>query len=130
MERDIRQMMASGIQTVNLAIQHVGEHRQRNPVVYMISRKRDSNAMERQTVGNVRVVIDINFVVKIDKIKLPRLTENDPDDQDKESADTEKQPGIVRSYRLRAADFFRKRAGRGTLCLLWFAPGFHQDLEQ
>ena len=79
---DIGEMMSAGIEPKELAIEHVGNRRQRMPVSRVAVRERPNNSGQREAAGYDRVFIDVNVIVEINEFMAKRLPENQPRDCD------------------------------------------------
>src|SRR5689334_21896556 len=66
MQQNIRKVVACGIQVVNLAVQHVGQPRQRMPVACVKS-ERPNEAFGAETISYMQVFRDILLIVIIEK---------------------------------------------------------------
>ena len=67
-KKHTREMVSSRLQSVNLAVQHVRNRRQRVPVSGMTMDKSADDAIDRQASRNRRVFVNIYVIVKIDEI--------------------------------------------------------------
>ena len=85
-EKDIGEMMSGGIQSVKLAVQHVGKPGQRMPVVGMNAGESPNYPLQRQTPGNLRVFIHIIIVVIVNELVNHRLAENGKGDRGQQNA--------------------------------------------
>src|SRR5437879_1668976 len=75
------QMMACSMQTINLAIEHVREPRQRVPVAGIKSGKSPGNASPTQACLNTAILRYILLIVIIQKFMVPALPEHGQGDQ-------------------------------------------------
>ena len=69
--------MPAGIQSVDLAIQHMRYHRQGIPVVKAAMSECVCDSFQGQTLGNLRVFIHVPVVVVIDELAPAELPEAD-----------------------------------------------------
>jgi len=60
-------MMATGVQTVKLAIQHVRHHRQWMPISHTLWVKRPLNPFQIQALNDLRVLKHISVVIVVDE---------------------------------------------------------------
>src|SRR5207245_7374768 len=81
-QHNIGEMMSAGIEPKELAIEHVGDRRQRMPVSRVAMRERRNNSGQREAAGYDRVFIDVNVIVEINEFMVQRLVENKPSDCD------------------------------------------------
>jgi len=81
-KKDIGEMMSAGIEPKELAIEHVGNRRQRMPVSRVAVRERPNNSGQREAAGYDRAFIDVNVIVEINEFMTKRLPENQPRDCD------------------------------------------------
>ena len=72
-------MRAAGIQSVELAVEHVGEPGQRVPVADGAISQRPAKSLPSQTLLDNWIRIDIDGVVVVDKVESQRLAEDHPD---------------------------------------------------
>ena len=59
-----------------------------------------SNSFGRQSPGNLRVLINVGVVIKIDELKTKRLAKDQPSDRSNETANPENLPAIARDHGL------------------------------
>lgn len=76
MEQDIGEVMTAGVQSVELAVQHVREPGQGMPVMRMAVSEGPADAGQGQTLYNLRIIIHILVVIIIDKPMTERLAED------------------------------------------------------
>ena len=107
-EQDIGKMMAAGVQSVKLAVQHMGKPGQRVPVEAVDMGKRPAKSLPGQTLLNDRVLIHIHVVVVSDKVVPQRLAEDQPDNGCQENADPRNRPAAIQTSR---TAFGFRRAG-------------------
>ena len=87
-QQDIGQVVSAGvIQSVELAIQHVGEPSERVPVGGMKVRKGPDDSLGSETACDLRIIIDIDLIVGVDELVPDRLAEDEGHGQQKERAD-------------------------------------------
>jgi hypothetical protein len=85
-KKEIREMMSAGIESKELAVEHVRNCRQWMPVSRVAVRERPNDSGQRQAAGYGRVFIDVNVIVEINEIVAERLPENQPRDCDQKKA--------------------------------------------
>jgi hypothetical protein len=85
-QEDIREMMSAGIEPKELAIEHVGDRRQRMPVPGVAVRERPNDSGQCETAGYDRIFIDVNVIVEINEFVTKRLPENQPRHRDQKQA--------------------------------------------
>lgn len=70
MEQHVREMMSGGIQAEELAIQHVGNPRQREPIGRMAVSERPDDPFPGYTASDMIVGGDITEIVPVEECKL------------------------------------------------------------
>ncbi len=93
-QQHIGQMVAGRIQAIQLAVEHVGEHRQRTPIAHRPTAERPGNARPRQPARDVRIVEDVNRIVPVQESLAECLAEHEQDGQDEESGDGNRTPRV------------------------------------
>jgi len=93
------QMMPTRVQTVELAIQHVGECGERMPVGLMRVGEGPGDAGAGETAFGHRVLVNIDVIVEIDELVLEGLAENEPDQGGEREADAHGCPPASRRGR-------------------------------
>ena len=78
-QENICEMVAAGFEIVELAIDHVGNDRERVPIVGLGVDECLGQTMQTQTRGHQRISVNVGFVVIIYEVVAQRLTEDDPD---------------------------------------------------
>ena len=91
-KEDIGQMMPGGMQSVQLAVEHVGNPSQRMPVIGMKMGERPDDSPEAQPVGNHRILINILVVIHLDEIEPQGLPENRKGNRGERQADRRRSP--------------------------------------
>ena len=87
-------MVSAGvIQSVELAIQHVGEPSQRVPVAGMEVRKGPDDSRGGEAAGNLRIIADILVVVVVDELVPNRLAEDQGHGQQQQCGDGRRAQG-------------------------------------
>jgi len=76
MKKKTGQMMHAGIQSVKLAVQHVRQPCQRVPIAGISGCQCPGDALERQSVLNMAIFVDVGIVIKIHKIMISCLPIN------------------------------------------------------
>ena len=77
-KEDIGEMMSARIQTIKLTVQHMGNPGQRMPVGGMEMGEGPDDSLDRQTARDLRILIDIVAVIKIDELVMNRLAKDQP----------------------------------------------------
>ena len=80
MKKHIRKVMSTGVQSEQLAIEHMRNTRQRVPVSRMKMGKNSNHAVEREALDDARIFININVVIEIDEIVPECSPKDQPDD--------------------------------------------------
>ena len=80
MKNDVRQVVAAGVQSIQLAIEHVRKRGQRMPVPRMSMRECVDYPFSGKSSYDEWIFIDVNVIIKIDEIVSQRLTEYGPGD--------------------------------------------------
>ena len=81
-QEDIREMMSAGLEPKELAIEHVGNRRQRMPVPRVAVPERPNDSGQGEAAGYDRVFIDVDVIVEVNEFVTKRLPENEPRDCD------------------------------------------------
>ena len=90
MEEHIREVMSTGVEPEQLAIEHMRDTRQRMPVSRMKMGKYSNHAIEREALDDARILININVVIEIDEIAPKCLPKDQPGDCDQSEADAKR----------------------------------------
>ena len=77
-EQQIRKVVPACLQSVQLAVQHVCDCRQRMPVLRMDVSERRGNVREVDAAGDPGVLIHVARIIVVNEIVPERLTENGP----------------------------------------------------
>ena len=85
-EEDIGEVMSAGIQSVKLAVQHVGKPSQWMPVGRVKAGEGPGDSLEGQTLRNHRILKHIFIVVVENELVMQRLAENDKGDRGQHKA--------------------------------------------
>ncbi len=88
MQEDIGKVMTAGLKPIKLAIYHVGNERQRMPIVRIAIEERAAKAVPGQSAANQRIAVDVNFVVETDEIVPEGLSKNGPNQNHNRAADS------------------------------------------
>lgn len=80
MKNDVGKVMAASVQSIQLAIEHVGKRGKRMPVPRMGMSKGADYAFSGKSSYDERIFVDVNVIIKIDKIVSQRLAEYCPGD--------------------------------------------------
>lgn len=97
-QQGISEVMAAGLDSKQLAVEHVRNRRERMPIPRMRMGKRAECAGQRKSSVDDRVLININMIVEINEIVPQSLTENEPSDGNQSEADIkrrESQRGVL-----------------------------------
>ena len=86
MQEDIGEVMAAGVKTEELAIQHVRQRRERMPVTRMSVRECPHDSMRSDTTGYDRISVNVSAIVVIDEVVAERLREDEPRNSAKQNA--------------------------------------------
>ena len=78
MQEDIGKVVPACVQSVELAIEHMCNRRQRVPVFGMDMRKRPRDVGDADAVGDPRVLIDVTRIVVVNEIEPECLSIDDP----------------------------------------------------
>ena len=85
MEQDVGQMVSAGPETVDLAVEHVGEPGQRVPIAGMVV-EGPRDPLEAQAARDLGVLVDVLIVIEVDELVPNCLGENEQDCQEQETA--------------------------------------------
>ena len=97
MEQDIGKVVAGGIQSIKLAVQHMGNPGQGMPVGASNVGEGPAEAFPSQPFLDDRILIDIMLVVIVDKRVVQRLTEHEPDDRRQKDNDRRNHEPVVQA---------------------------------
>ena len=95
-QQHVGQMASGGTGTIKLAVRHERQPRQRVPVGGMALGERPSDPGGAQAVGNLRIIVNVQVVVEVDKVEVSRLREDQPDRQQKKAADHQQRVAVLR----------------------------------
>ena len=98
-EEDIGQMMPAGIQSIQLAVQHVGQHRQRMPVGHHDMGEGPLDSFQAQPAGDHGIFIYVPAVVVVNKLIPQCLAEDHPDNCRQKNADSGYPPAVIQTRR-------------------------------
>ena len=87
MEKHVCEVMPTGVEPKQLAIEHMRNTRQGMPVSRMKMHKCPNYAIERDALAYARILIDINVVIEIDEIVPECFPKDQPGDCDQSEAD-------------------------------------------
>jgi hypothetical protein len=90
MEEHIREVMSTGIEPEQLAIEHVRNTRQGMPVSGMKMGKYSNHAIECDALDDARILVNVNVVIEIDEIVPECLPKDQPGDCDQSEADAKR----------------------------------------
>ena len=82
MEKHVCEVMSTGVEPEQLAIEHMRNTRQRMPVSRVKMGKYSNHVIERDALDDARILININMVIEIDEIVPERLPKDQPGDCD------------------------------------------------
>src|SRR5262245_18375121 len=94
-------MVAGGFQSINLAVAHVAECRERVPKAGVAVGEQPLQSVKSEAGADVRVFIDVAIVIEVDEIVTERLAYNDPDDRGQKDAARDDEPAVARWVGLR-----------------------------
>src|ERR1035437_558908 len=94
-QQDARQVMAAGIETVELAIQDMRKRGERVPVILVLVGKRPANRSRGQATFDHRILVHVGVVIEVDELVLERLAKNDPDQGGKEKTNAQDSPPVA-----------------------------------
>jgi hypothetical protein len=95
MEQNVRQMMAAGLGSVELPIQHAGERGQRQPFIGTIRmRQYRADPMPGKPLRDIGIFIHIDIIVVVKEVISHGLAEDQPYQQRQKNADPESQSAI------------------------------------
>ena len=94
-------MMAAGPQSVNLAIRHVTQRRERMPQTRVTMSEDPLESVESESTTNLSVFVNVAVVIEVDKVVAECLPKNEPDDRGEKNADGDREPAIVSRASLR-----------------------------
>ena len=89
MQKNIREMVTTGVETKQLAVDHVRERRERVPIVPMPSSKCVDDAVNTQSMSDVRIGINIFAVVVVDEVVTDGLRKHQPGNGDQENTNAQ-----------------------------------------
>jgi hypothetical protein len=78
-QENICEMVTAGFETEELAIDHVGNDRERVPIIGLGVDERLRQTMQTETGGNQRISVNVGLIVVVDEVVAERLTEDNPD---------------------------------------------------
>ncbi len=87
MEKHVGDVVPPALQPEELAIQHVRQPGEREPVGGVARRERPLNALERDALAHVGIAGNGIGVVEIDEIEMPDLAIHGESDQDQSETD-------------------------------------------
>ncbi len=90
MEEHIREVMSTGVEPEQLAIEHMRNTRQGMPVSRMKMGKYTNHTIECDALDDARILININVVIEIDEIVPECLPKDQPSDCDQSEADAKR----------------------------------------
>ena len=80
-------MVTTGIQPVQLEIQHVGNDSQRMPIGRVKMSERPGKRAKTQAAGNCRIFVNVAVIVALNEAVVKRLIKDDPWKSDQSGAD-------------------------------------------
>ena len=99
MQQNVGRVMPTGVEAVDLAVEHVRQPGQRMPVGDVDVREDPRGAADRQAGGDVRILVDVLIVVEIHELVADRLTEDEPHGQQQKTANGQNLPAVARPSR-------------------------------
>ena len=113
-QQHIREMVAAGVQPVELAVQHVGKPGKRVPVVGVRAGEGPGNAIKAKTVLHVLVFVYVEVVIQVDEVVRNGLTEDHRHHQQEKATNGQR--------RVRAPERRVPGQRRSWLGVSWGAP--------
>ena len=86
-QQHVGQKVSGRIQAVELAVQHVGDTRQRAPLAQRAIGQRPPKSGKRQSGSNVRILGNVGVVVEGDELVAHRLAKDEAHGQQEKTAD-------------------------------------------
>ena len=93
--------MAAGPQSVNLAIRHVTQRRERMPQTRVTMSEDPLESVESESTTNLSVFVNVAVVIEVDEIVTERLPKDDPDDGGEKNANRDRDQAIISRAGLR-----------------------------
>ena len=93
--------MAAGPQSVNLAIRHVTQRRERMPQTRVTMSEDPPESVESESTTNLSVFVNVAVVIEVDEVVTECLSKNDPDDGGEKNTDRDGDQAIVSRAGLR-----------------------------
>lgn len=90
-QQHVGQMVSSRIESIHLAIEHVGEASQRNPVAQLEIGEGPANTVESQAASHLGIRIDGNTVIVAEEREAGRLNEHQRDGRQQDAANGQRQ---------------------------------------
>lgn len=97
MEQYVREMVAAGIESVELQIRHAGNPGQGKPFMVPDVGKGPVDSLPAQSAADSGILGNINIIVVVDEFMVKRLAENGPDGHCQQQADCQAEPTLMRS---------------------------------
>src|SRR5437870_11779539 len=98
--------MGAGLKTIQLAVKHVRDRRQRMPIHRMNMGKCPGYTANGKAVGYVGIFVNVTWVIIVNKVVLEQLSKDNRREHGQTNANAETQPAAIdvrRAWRLRAA---------------------------
>ena len=80
MEKNVGEMVSTGLQPKELAIEHVRDGGKWNPIANVTLSKRRADSAQRQTADDFRPILYVGVIIVPNKLMIEGLAENNPDD--------------------------------------------------
>ena len=87
MQQHVDEMVLSGAEPEELAVEHVRHARQRMPVPHVAVGEHPNDAVDGKTVRDMRILKHVLVVIKIDELVVRGLGEHQGDSQQQEATD-------------------------------------------
>ena len=82
MKQNICEMMAAGLESENLAVEHVRNDGERMPIIGLGIDKGLFQSVDAESLADQPISVDVSFVVEVYEVVPKRLVKDDPDQSD------------------------------------------------
>src|SRR5215831_11848654 len=110
MQQHIGKVMSPWLKAIQLAIQHVGNCRERMPVSRMDVSEGPLNACKGKTTRDLRIYVNIFLVIVIDESVAKGPSKNNPDDYYEEKTNNTGGNWFISSWNLSSGGVFRNHS--------------------
>ena len=86
MQKHVGEVVSTGFQPVNLAIEQVGSRSERVPVLSVVAREGPFHAQNCHSLGDHGVLINVIVIIVVCETVAERLAEDQPGDGDQKKA--------------------------------------------